>query len=360
MSLVIDARTGRPFAQGSAVINLCSQAWATSRGDTASDRADAMDRFRARMDSKFIEREAARMDSLTSGAASFPRDFEHIYREVLTEARRPLNSARLFQMDTRVPLGAKKHTVRRDLGSGDAKVWRGGSDIPVAGTQRVEEQFPVIYIVSAVETNVFEMWSQDFQGRNDFENDTRMAIRAINERINDIAFNGDAASGMHGFFDYPSLAKSVSPEVYAQGGSTPAAIVADLHRAANFASEASGGTFAPNRMVTSLRLRNFLMQTRMETGTDTTIGEFFLKGNEFIDTIEGAHEFRGIGPAGEDGIAFYDDSLESTSMVMVQAPTALPAAQIDSLRNQVVYVAAIGGVVMRNVGNNHLLLASPS
>ena len=360
MSLVIDARTGQPFAHGGAVLNLCTQAWANTRGDTAADRADAMDRFRARMDSKFIEGETSRMDALTSGTASFPRDFEHIYNEVLTEARRPLNSSRLFQMDTRVPLGAKKHTVRRDLGTGDAKVWRGGNDVPVVGTQRVEEQFPVIYIVSAVETNWFEMISDSFEGRNTFENDTRMAIRAINERINDIYFNGDAPSAMHGFFDYPSLAKSVSALSYTAGGATPADIVADLNAAANFANVASGGGFAPNRMATSIRLRTFLMQTRMDTGTDTTIGEFFLRNSEFINTIDSAQEFQGVGPAGEDAIGFYDDSLESTAAVMVQAPTALPAAQIDSFRNQVVYVAAIGGVVMRNVGNNHLLLAQAS
>lgn len=363
MSLVIDARTGRPFSEGNAVINLCAQAWATARNDaTAAERLDAMDQFRQRMDSQFVQgfQKDTRADALTSGAASFPRDFEHIYNEVLTEKRRPLNSARLWQMDTRVPLGAKKHTVRRDLGTGDAKVWRGGQAVPVVGTQRVEEQFPVIYIVSAVETNWFEMVSNDFQGRNDFENDTRMAIRAINERINDVFFNGDAPSGMHGFFDYPSLAKSVSPLSWTTGGATPTEIVGALNDAANFANVTSGGAFRPNRMATSLRMRNFLHQTRMDSGTDTTIAEFFLRNNEFISTIEGAQEFRGIGPAGEDGIAFYDDSLESTAAVMVQPPTALPAAQIDSFRSQVVYVAAIGGVVMRDVGSNHLLLASAS
>lgn len=363
MSLVIDARTGLALSGGNAVINLCSQAWSAARSDaTAIERMDAMDKFRQRMDAQYVQNHLApmRADALASGTASFPRDFEHIYSEVLAEKRRPLNSSRLFQMDTRVPLGAKTHTVRRDLGTGDAKVWRGGQAIPVVGTQRVEEQFPVIYIVSAVETNWFEMISNDFQGRNDFQNDTRMAVRAIDERINSIYFGGDAPSGMHGFFDYPSLAKSVSPLSWTAGGATPADIVAALNDAANFANVASGGTFRPTRMATSIRLRNFLHQTRMDSGTDTTIAEFFLRNNEFIDRIDGAHEFQGIGPSGEDGIAFYDDALESTAAVMVQPPTAMPAAQIDSFRNQVVYVAAIGGVVMRDVGNNHLLLAQAS
>lgn len=359
MSLVIDARTGQRISNGGAVISLCAQAWANAP-QTKQGRVDAMDKFRADSDAKFIQGQVQRNDSLSSNAGSFPRDFEFVYNEVLTEERRPLNAERLFQADTRVPLGAKTHKVERELGTADAKIWRGGQPIPIAGTQRVEEQFEVIYIVAGAEVSWFDLISDNFEGRNTFENDTRTAIRAIREKMNDVDFHGAAPSKVYGFLNYPHLAKSVSPLVYAAGGATPADIVADLNRAANFANVASGGTFAPNRMATSIANRNFLMQTRMDSGTDTTIGEFFLRNNEFINSIESASELAGIGPNGEDGIAFYDDSLISTARVVVQPPTAMPAHKLDAFRDQVVYVAAIGGSVQRNVGNNHLMLVARS
>jgi hypothetical protein len=370
--LVLDAVTGLPHAAGPGVLSVVSAAAMASRHRRTDDRFDAayvapvgaLDEYRQRMDSKFVKELIARgdfeprTDALTGAAGGFPRDFEFIYQEVLEEPRRPLNMTRLWQMDTRVPLGARTHTVRRNLNSGDAAVTRtGGIDVPVVRGHRVEESFPVIYIVAGVEVNWFEMISNNFEGRNQFADDTRHAVRVIEERMNRIAFNGDAPTQVFGFLNYPHLAKSVSPEVYTVGGSSPAAILGDLNDTANFAMEASGGTFSPNRMATSIRLRNFLMQNQFSAASDVSIGEFFLKGHETINTIEGVHELEGIGPNGEDGIAVYDDSIQSTTFVMVQPPTALPAAQIDSFRNQVVYVAAIGGTVMRDVGNNHLRFA---
>lgn len=365
--LVLDASTGMHFSAGTGLLNVVGHA-ALSHG-VDQRRADGtvqrilkpsgFDAYRKRCDAQFIKNIdlGTRKDSDFGGnAGAFPRDFEHIYKEILEEKRQPLNYTKCMQMDGRVPLGAKKHTVRRRLGTGDAAIYRGGTTgIPVANGAYVEEQFNVIYVVSAVETNWFELISDSFEGRNQFADDSRMAIRSINERINNIAFNGDAASDIHGFLNYPHLAKSVSTVQYVTGTSG-ADLRADMDAAANFAIEASGGTFRPNRMVTSIRRMNFLMQTQNSTAADTSVGEYWLKGQPDISAIEGIREMRGIGPNGEDGMMFYDDSLESTAFVMIQPPTAMPAHSINSFQNQTVYVSAIGGTVMRDVGNNHLHL----
>lgn len=380
-SIVLDAHTLQPFGAGTSaganIVSLFGQARDFANRKDVRDAArldgitsvDAIQRmalakFRADSDHRFIEKLKNggdnRADALLSNTGSFPRDFEFIYDPEMEEVRAPLNLQRMFQMDTRVPLGAKTHTVRRRLGTGDAAVVRTGTEIPVVGHQRVEEPFPVLYLAAAVETDWFDMISDSFEGRNNFQDDTRTAVRVIDEKIDIIGFNGHAPSNMFGMLNYPVLAKSVSAETWSVGGSSPEAIVAALHAAANFANETSKGAMRPNRMGTSIQIRNFLMQTRMDSGTDTTIGEFFLRGNEFINTIESAHEFEGIGPNGEDGIFFYNDALESTAFVMIQPPTPMPAHQVDSFRSHVVYVAAIGGTVMRNVGANHLLLVNRS
>ena len=370
-SIVIDAFTGErsntsPLAQ--VAINATSEAIRigggrridSGAGSIVVARDGAMDKLRHQRLDRIARQMAQRNDALSSNTGSFPRDFEFIYNEQLNEVRRPLNWQRLWQMDTRVPLGFKTHTVRRRLGTGDAKIVRAGTEVPVVGHQRVEEQFNVIYIAAAVEVDWFSMISDSVEGRNEFADDTAMAIRAIDERINDIAFDGDAPSNVPGFLNYPFLAKSVSPETYVAGGGGSAAvdIVRDLNIGANFASETSGGAFSPDRAATSLRLRNFLMQTQNSVASDISIGSFWLSGQQDINDIVGVQELEGIGPSGEDGIIFYRDSLDSTTFVMVQAPTAMPVFQIDSFRNQVVYIAAVGGTVMRDAGNNHLRFAT--
>ena len=346
--LVIDAGTGKVFSAGTGLLNVIGRA-KLSHGVNQVNRADGtvtrvltpdrFDAYRKRCDSQFIvdlAKSEGRTDSDFGGnAGGFPRDFEHIYKEILAEKRAPLNYTKQMRMDGRVPLGAKTHTVRRRLGTGDAAIYRGGTTgIPVVGHSFVEEQFPVIYIVSAVETNWFELISDSFEGRNQFADDSRMAVRAIEERINNIAFNAVP--------DNASTAAKL--------------IIQDLNAASNFAIENSGGTFRPTRMVTSIRRMNFLMQTQNSVATDKSIGQFWLDGQPDIKTIEGVRELRGIGPAGEDGMMFYDDNLTSTAFVMIQPPTAMPAHSINSFQNQTVYVAAIGGTIMRDVGNNNLLL----
>lgn len=364
--LVIDARTGVRWEHSSGLLNAVGQAAMAhgvnaQRADGSTERvlrSDGIDNWRKRSDGQFIERlTVGRKDSDFGGSAGgFPRDFEHIYAEILEEKRRPLNYTKQFVMDTRVPLGAKTHTVRRRLGRGDAAIYRGGTTgIPMVAHSFVEEQFHVIYIVSGVETNWFELISDSFEGRNQFADDSRMAIRAIEERINDVAWNGDAASQVYGALTYPHLAKSVGVTNYV-GSASSQDLLDDLNAAANFAIEASGGTFRPTRVMTSIRVRNFLMQKQNSVASDISVGQFFLNGQETLNAIEGVHEMRGIGPAGQDGIMFYDDSRESSAFVMIQPPTAMPAHAINSFQNQTVYVAAIGGTVMRDVGNNHLHL----
>lgn len=361
--MVLDV-SGKPFAGGSHLRSAIAQALMEGRS-TGLSRFDAatgevvgkpgwVDAWRKRSDAKRIQVAVSeRRDAFGPGVGAFPRDFEYIYEEILEEARPDLNLWNAVQMDTRVPLGFKTHTVRRRLGQGHAGVVRGGSDVPVVSGSYVEERFPVIYIANAVEMNFFEMLAQSVEGRNQFQDDSALAVRLINERINQIGWFGHKPSKMYGLLDYPSLAKTISPVVYGPAG-TPKDILADLNAAANFAREASKETFRPNRMAVSPRLRNYLFQTPHGTVTDTTIGEYFLAGQPDIKGIDSFHELEGVGPGGLDGIFTYADGRESTAFSLVQAPTAMPMWQSGPFTNQVVYFAAIGGAVMRNVGANSL------
>jgi len=362
MHQVIDAVTGQPHAHGAAVLSVFNEA-ASVEGrfdaQTQEVRLDAagFNRFRVRQDARTVAAMVAqRTDALTGSAGGFPRDFEHIYNEVLSEERRPLNWQKLFRMDSRVPLGARTHTVRRRLGTGDVAIYRGGVEIPVVRGAMIEEQFRVLHLVTSVQTDWFEMLSDSFAGRNSFADDTRDAVRFLEERANVIAFGGDAPSKVYGVFDYPHLAKTVSPFVMtpANIAADPAGARAELNRLANYAKENSGGTFQPNRMATSIRIRNALMQTQNSAASDRSVGAVWLDGQPDINSIEGVHEMRGVGPAGEDGIFFYDDQPQSTAFSLIQPPTALPAHAINALQNQTVYVMTLGGMIMRNVGNNLL------
>ncbi len=269
----------------------------------------------------------------------------------------------VLKMDRTVPLGAKTHTWRRMLGQGEAEIYRGGDKFKRASSSRIEEQFPTVYVVCAVETNHLELLSDSFEGRRDFEFESRLAVRLIRERINRIGFFGDAESGLSGILTHPQLAKKVAGLPYTDA-SSGTALVADINSFVNFARVTSGGTFRPDSLVTSIRQELLFAQTLLNVASASamTARDFFIKGQggRGISDIIGIQELNGVGPAGasQDAWFAYDSNTDSTHMVMSQEPSPLPVHAIDPLRNQTLWIAAVGGVVMNDVGSNHLQFAT--
>lgn len=317
--------------------------------------------WREHLDGLPQDRRDALGAGLGGGAGGFPRDFEYIRTQLWEEKRQPLNALRLFPRDTSVPLGARTHTARRMKGNGEAEIYRGGSVQVRARTTYGEETFGVVYIVSAVQTQFFEQLTTDYAGIRQYQNDMRVARRVVDEKVNEIFFNGDEPSDVCGVLNYPDLA--TQPFGLTISDSTdPKAIVRQLHNVQYTPMIRTGGTFSPTRMVTSPRIRAFLASRKHELngGTDTTMLEYFLSKQDEsfgVSSVDVAQELQGIGPNGEDGMLFYLPQLDSMGLVDIQSTTTLPVFQSSALEQVTVVYSAIGGVVMGDLGNHILALA---
>lgn len=321
-------------------------------------RIDSVDQFRA---AHWTAREnAIRRDSAGFGIRDqfhLARDLEHIHAKVLEEQRPVPNALSLFPIDTSVPAGARNHTMRRTFEQGAADLFRGGnSGIPRVGVSQDEETWPIWPIVSSFELDLFTRQSSDFASSQLYARHLRAVRRAIEEKINRIAWYGAPEANLQGVLTYKWLAKSISAFEYRRGTTaTTLQIHDDLHAAANYPSETSKSVFAPNAMVTSPRVRNFLMTTRLSVDNDKSIGQAFLETNAHITSIEEAWECQGVGPTSDhDAILFYRRDPESCALVMPQPFTTLPV-QTEGYSDIVHAFATFGGAIMPDVGNNHLL-----
>lgn len=313
--------------------------------------------------------EAARHDSLPGGAGGFPRDFEFIRTTVIEEKRQPLTAMELFPIDGSVPLGARRHTVRRSMGSGEALIHRGGSEFGRARTTYAEESFGVAYVVCSVDVNFFDALTTDWAGLQQYSRDLRLAIRLVEERLNRIAWYGDVGSQLAGVLSHPHLAKQ-SMAVAFTDAATPEDIATALHDFANTPLITSGGVFSPTELAVSPKIHAFLFSRKHSTtgGTDTSIGEYFLRGQKAsgagIQAIRMAPELSaaamaaslpsGTVPSGYDGILAFRPDLDSMGHVVIQGPTTLPVYQSSPLDQTTVVFGATGGVVMADSGN-HIL-----
>lgn len=320
-----------------------------------SEGNDAIDRYRLdtlkvcqdRVDSLAVDK--TRNDSFGDASGWWqPRELEYQYQQVLEEKRPMLNGLRLFPVDTRVPAGARTHTVSRQYSQAEAVYYRNGVEVPLAQVSKDQEQFPVRYIVSGFETSDFENMSAAYAGGSPTPFKQRAAIRAIEEKMNRAIWYGDATEGLKGIFDYPYLQTRVAPYNYATG--TPDDILADMHDAKNWPVENSREVFDPTAVVTSIRVRNKVMQRPRNTNSDMTVGQMWLRDNGSIQTIETAQECQGQGPSGEDAMLFYRPEMETVAVVMPQGPTIMPEQRQGFMRRTYIW-AAYGGVVLRDSGN---------
>lgn len=367
---VHDALNGGEFEQSARVQNAINLAL-MAHGNNApnSERFDAagkidtvgdsIDRYRQRMDAKFIEQvvehAGVRKDSLGAGAGGFPRDFEFKYSKVWEEHGQPLNYKR-FPQDTSIPLGARSWTKRRRVGAGRAQFHRGGTKIPVISTALNEGQGSIAYIVASVEADFFQALSSDFAGQDQFAHDLRFARMAVESKINDAMWTGDSSLGIYGALTHPYLAKKTSATSMTASGTSADTILAALNDLVDYPLVQSGSKFQVTRILAAPSIHRVLHQRARSTTSDTTIAEYFLKGQDSggVKEIEMCRELEAAGPNGEHGILCFRGDTDALAAKLVQAPTVLPIFQKDAVTQQSVVFAAVGGVDMVDVGNNIL------
>lgn len=332
-----------------------------SGGARVISRVDALDEFRRQNDAAHLRaiRAAAGRTDAVGEAGGTPRDFEFLYPQDLEETRAPLAYMDMMQMDTRVPLGARTFRIRRRTGSGEAAFTRGGTqDFPTVSTGIDEEVFNTAYIVAAVEIDYLKGLSYDYEGINQAQDDLRMADRVVNEAINRLVFEGRSDLGLPGILDYPGLSKYTSPTAFT-GTADELDVLAELDNLCSIARIDSGGAFpGPNRLRVSLRMGHFLRTRRLSgTAAFVTLAEAFLQTQPAngIRVIEECGEFDGAGPGGIDVAFAYNDAIEATRFTMIQPPTILPAHEMNAMVSQVLTLAAVGPVVMPDVGGNVLM-----
>lgn len=355
-NMMIDARSGRLISADAGFVAAHNRALRDG-----GSRADAFQRYRvghnkarfaaARADARTGGR---RTDSFGSDGFYTERELEFISARILQEKYPVQSSFLLFPRWPEAPVGAKKMTIQRESEQGEAHIYRGGKNIPRVSATKDEESFRMVPIVTSREMDIFDRMSDVFAGGRAEAARKRAARRAIMERVNQINWFGDSASGIHGVLTYPWLAKVESSVVIAPSTSD-AAIIAEINRVANWPSENSDEVFSPNRCVTSKRLRNRLANRKFDD-TGKSLLDWIVGNNEEISRIETAPEMKEpFSDAGVDGMLFYRDDPDSVALNMPFGIEDLPVQKEGF--GEVVYTFTIsGGAIMIDAGGNLLVL----
>ena len=312
-----------------------------------------------RLDDASVSLQSDRIDAANPSAAiALARELEFIYSEVLREER-PIRSAmQLFDVDGRVPAGAKTHTIRRIEGSGEAEWYRGGMKVPLVGIGRDEETFNVRHAVIGADLDFFSAQSDAYAGISEYAEKIREMRDAMDEFMNIAAWRGSATNRVLGILNYPWLRKRKVSTAFttittdAQFATTLDAI----YDMVNEILDRNPGMAANLRFITSPRFRRYMAQNKHPT-TQMTLLSKVLEGLPNISSIEEAPELQGTGAGGEDQVLIVPRGVKSPKLVIPTGFTMMPlqVTNYGFTRSQAAYMST-GGVVMRDVLRSALVL----
>ena len=246
----------------------------------------------------------------------FARQLEYIKSKTYDVKRVPLNALALMPVSTAIPEGATTHTYRQYDSVGMAKVIANYSnDLPRADVTGKEFTNPIRSIGNSFGYNVQEIRSAQFAGVDLSTKKSASATRAHNEKINQLAFAGDADHGLPGFISNANV-----PEVTLAADGTGASktfasktadkIVRDVNALINKVITQSKGIHRVTQVWMPIEQYALIATTQNSAASDTTILSFLQAvhpGVEFKQVVE----LDGAGAGGADRMYAMENSMEN-------------------------------------------------
>lgn len=246
----------------------------------------------------------------------FARQLEYVKSQTYDVKRVNLNAMRLMPVSTAIPEGATTHTYRQYDTVGMAKVIANyANDLPRADVVGKEFTNPIRSIGNAYGYNVQEVRSALFGGVNLNARKALAATRAHQEKLNQLAFSGDADHGLPGLLNNTNV-----PEVTLLADGTGSSktfasktadkIVRDINALINKIITQSKGVHRATQVWMPIEQYALIATTQNSSASDTTILEFLQKNHPGV-TFEQVVELDGAGAGGADRMYALENSMEN-------------------------------------------------
>ena len=251
----------------------------------------------------YIQSVAGRQDEAFSFFLA--RELTQIRARVLEVSKAPMNAFRIFPVQTEVAPGAATAIQRIYDSTGMAKVISNyADDLPRADAVGKEVVSKVVTVGDSYGYNTMEIEHAQFAGVNLSMYKAQAARRAVDLKINRMAWFGDADHGVTGFIDNPNLT-AVTLAADGTGSSTkftdktPDQIIRDITKLITAINVATNNVEDPNMVLLPTEAFDHIVMTPRSQYSDLTILEFLRRSHPDV-RFEKVGELDGAGTAGAD------------------------------------------------------------
>jgi hypothetical protein len=274
------------------------------------------------------------------------RELETILARTFEVEYADIKYSQLIPISTEVGSGADSFTYRVFDKQGSMKVIGDkANDLPRADVLRKEVTHPVRSLGASFAYTIQETRAAVMVPGMNLEQRRANAVRrAYEEKVQEIAYFGDAASGMKGLFNNDQVDKLV-PSVWFDTATTDE-LIQLLNEVPTRVVQNSNMKEMPNTMLVPYNVYRIISTTPRSSTSDTTIMEFFLRTNPMISAIEPINELEASksgGSLSKDRVFVYDRSPDKLQLHLPQPLEFLPPVR-QALEFSVAAHARIGGL----------------
>lgn len=274
------------------------------------------------------------------------RELETILARSFEVEYADIKYSQLIPISTEVGSGADSYTYKVFDKQGSMKVIQDkASDLPRADILRKEVTHAVRSLGGSFAYTIQETRAAAMVPGVNLEQRRANAVRrAYEEKVQEIAYFGNAANGLKGLFNNDQIDKIVPDKWFDDAGTTTDEMLALLNEPATRLVETSNMKEQPNTMLMPYDVYRIISTTPRSNTSDTTVMEFFLRTNPFITSIEPINELDATKTdfLDKDRIIVYDRSPDKLQLHIPQPLEFLPPVR-QNLEFSVAAHSRIGG-----------------
>lgn len=264
----------------------------------------------------------------------FQRQLEVIEQTTYDVLYPDLEARECFPTLTLGGAGATSLTYRSYDRIGKAQVINARAiDLPKSEISGREYSINVKSVGCAYDFDIDEVAAANMSGMPLEARRALAARRGYEEYVNDAIWYGDAAGSFVGLFGNTFIAHNPVPGTAQSGASTkwidktPDEVIADLNNACGAMFAATKKIHRPEELWLPVMEWNYIRSTPRSPNSDTTILEYFLKNNEFINDKSKVKPLNAIAAQGNGGsecfIILAKTTPEGTQTIRLREPLPL-------------------------------------
>lgn len=280
----------------------------------------------------------------------FKRQLETIKSRTYDEKLADLKYAQYLPVSADAPSGATEITWRQFKQYGLARMIADyAHDFPRVDLGGVEYTVKIKDIGASYGYSLKDIRKAAIAGFDLTPRKALAARRAIEEKLNSLAWSGDSVFGIQGFIKYPGTTEYVVPATGTGSSKTWATktadqILTDLNGLVNAVFITTAGKEEIDTILLPPAQMSLLKNTRVSSNSDTTIYQFFLNNNPGI-TFGVLRELDNAGTAGADIMIGYKNDAEHLTFEIPVAFEQLPE-EAEGMEYVVPCHAECAGVIM--------------